>query len=431
MGLLRRSATRCSLSVAAVLAGSRSVYAIGQWIAGCSQKTLRVFGARVDPVTGWYVGPDEKTVRGLCARLDGDALDAVVGRWLQRRALAAARAKARTGVRPPAGRRARRRAKAAGQRRRASTRDRHRPRLPQVAVDGKTSRGAKTAGNSAPHLLAALSCAGVVLAQRQIADKSNEIGAFVGLLTPLDLVDHVVTADAMQTQRKNARWLREEKKAHFVFPVLDNQPTLFDRLDALDWAGVPVTAWSVDDDRRSPGRRGQELLGETQRFDLRRGSAPMSGRSAGRATQRLPFAFGRTARRRRAATSGGTSARAGTWCARASRRPSSTPHSRQHGGRRGLRRSHRWFDAGGERHADRRLAGEERGAGLRAGGAAVKDSFAVARTSLKDLAPKAVSKFVAGRAGGTLCHLLREASTDDQGSRVGSRGSPVQGAGRL
>jgi predicted transposase YbfD/YdcC len=249
-GIRYQVPTVIGLSLAAVLAGSKSVYAIGQWIAGCSQKTLKAFGARVDPGTGRYAGPDEKTVRGLCARLDGDALDAAVGRWLQRRALAAQRARARTGVRPPTGRKARRRAKAAGQRlRRASTRDRHRPRLPQVAVDGKTSRGAKTAGNPAPHLLAALSCAGVVLAQRQIADKSNEIGAFVGLLTPLDVVDHVVTADAMQTQRKNARWLCEEKKAHFVFPVLDNQPTLFDRLDALDWAGVPVTAWSVDEDR--------------------------------------------------------------------------------------------------------------------------------------------------------------------------------------
>jgi predicted transposase YbfD/YdcC len=249
-GIRHQVPTVIGLSLAAVLAGSRSVYAIGQWIAGCSQKTLRVFGARVDPVTGRYVGPDEKTVRGLCARLDGDVLDAVMGRWLQGRALAAARAKARTGVRPPRGRQARRRAKAAGQRlRRASTRRRHRPRLPQVAVDGKTSRGAKTAGRSAPHLLAALSCTGVVLAQCQIACKSNEIGAFVGLLTPLNLVDHVVSADAMQTQRKHARWLREQKKAHFVFPVLDNQPGLFDRLDALAWADVPVTAWSVDEDR--------------------------------------------------------------------------------------------------------------------------------------------------------------------------------------
>ena len=250
-GIRHQLPTVLGLALAAVLAGSVSVYAIGQWIAGCSQKTLHAFGARVDPVTGRYAGPDEKTVRGLCARLDGDALDAVMGRWLQRRARAAARAKARTGARPAlAGRKGRRRAKAAGQRRRrASARGRHRPRLPQIAVDGKTVRGAKTADRPAPHLLAALSGEGVVLAQRQIADKSNEIGAFAGLLTPLDLVDHVVTADAMQTQRKHAIWLREQKNAHFVFPVLDNQPTLFDRLDALDWPGVPVTAWSVDDDR--------------------------------------------------------------------------------------------------------------------------------------------------------------------------------------
>ena len=249
-GIRHQLPTVLGLALAAVLAGSVSVYAIGQWIAGCSQKTLKVFGARVDPGTGRYAGPDEKTVRGLCARLDGDALDAVMGRWLQRRVLAAARAKARTGMRPPRGRKARRRAKAAGQRgRRASARGRHRPRLPQVAVDGKTSRGAKTAGNPAPHLLAALSCTGVVLAQCQIARKSNEITAFIPLLTPLDLAGQVVTADAMQTQRGHARWLREEKNAHFIFPVLDNQPTLFDCLDALDWAVVPVTAWSVDEDR--------------------------------------------------------------------------------------------------------------------------------------------------------------------------------------
>jgi predicted transposase YbfD/YdcC len=249
-GIRHQLPTVVGLALAAVLAGSVSVYAIGQWIAGCSQKTLKVLGARVDPVTGRYAGPDEKTVRGLCARLDGDALDAAAGRWLQRRALAADRAKRRTGRRASRDPKARRRDKAAGQRhRRASARGRHRPRLPQVAVDGKTSRGAKTADRPAPHLLGALSCTGVVLAQCQIASKSNEIGAFVGLLTPLDLVDQVVTADAMQTQRTHARWLTETKNAHFVFPVLDNQPTLFDSLDALDWAGVPVTAWSVDDDR--------------------------------------------------------------------------------------------------------------------------------------------------------------------------------------
>lgn len=54
----------------------------------------------------------------------------IMGRWLQRRAVAAARAKARTGRRASRGRKARRRAKAAGQRRlRASARGRHRPTL--------------------------------------------------------------------------------------------------------------------------------------------------------------------------------------------------------------------------------------------------------------------------------------------------------------
>jgi predicted transposase YbfD/YdcC len=249
-GVRHRLPAVLAMAVAAVLAGNTSFYAVGQWIAGCSQKTLAAFGARIDPVTGRHVGPDEKTVRGLCARLDGDALDIAVGRWLHRRALAAARAKTRTGTRTVHGRKARHKAKAAGQRRaRKSTRGRHRPRLPQIAVDGKTSRGAKTAQTTAPHLLAALTCTGVVLTQRQIADKSNEIGAFIPLLTPLDLTDHVISSDAMQTQRGHARWLRETKNAHFVFPVLDNQPTLFDQLDALPWTDTPITAWSLDEDR--------------------------------------------------------------------------------------------------------------------------------------------------------------------------------------
>ena len=238
------------MATAAVLAGNTSFYAIGQWIAGASQKTLKALDARQDPATGRYLGPDEKTVRQLCARIDGDTLDAAFGRWLHRRAVAASTAKARTGRRPPRGRRARRRAKAAGQRRRRkSVRSRHLPRLPGIAVDGKTSRGARTPTGKAPHLLAAITHTGVVLAQRQTVEKSNEITAFVPLLAALDLTDHVITSDAMQTQRGHARFLRTDKNAHFIFPVLDNQPTLFDRLNALDWKQVPITAWTVDDDR--------------------------------------------------------------------------------------------------------------------------------------------------------------------------------------
>jgi len=239
-----------TLAIAAVLAGSRSFYAIGQWIAGASQRTLRTAGARRDRRTGRYLGPDEKTVRNLCARIDADVLDAALGGWVARRVVLAGQARARTKRKPPRGARARRRAKAAGQRRRrASARDAHRPPYPAVAVDGKTSRGARAGGGQAPHLVAAVTHAGVVLGQRQVAQKSNEITAFVPLLTDLPLADVVVTADAMQTQRSHARFLCQVKGAHFVFPVLENQPGLFAQLDALDWKAVPVTTWSVDRDR--------------------------------------------------------------------------------------------------------------------------------------------------------------------------------------
>ena len=58
-------------------------------------------------------------------------------------------------------------------------------------------RGARTADNPAPHLLAALDqIRGVVVAQRRVADKSNEIPALRDLLAPLDLDGALITADA-------------------------------------------------------------------------------------------------------------------------------------------------------------------------------------------------------------------------------------------
>src|SRR6266480_7854204 len=99
--------TAVAMAVAAVLAGSKSFYAIGQWIADAGQQTLKTLGARRDPTTGRYLGPDEKTVRLLCAAVDGDALDRALGWWLARRCLLAQAAKARTGRKPPRGAKAR------------------------------------------------------------------------------------------------------------------------------------------------------------------------------------------------------------------------------------------------------------------------------------------------------------------------------------
>jgi hypothetical protein len=78
--------------------------------------------------------------------------------------------------------------------------------LAAIAVDGKTSRGARAAGGHAPHLVATVTHTGVVLGQRQVVEKSNEITAFQPLLKDLPLAGVVVTADALYRIRYNASY---------------------------------------------------------------------------------------------------------------------------------------------------------------------------------------------------------------------------------
>ncbi len=46
----------------------------------------------------------------------------------------------------------------------------------------------------------------------------------------------------MQANRDNARFLRKAKKAHYLWPVLGNQPGLNAQLNALPWETTPVAA---------------------------------------------------------------------------------------------------------------------------------------------------------------------------------------------
>jgi predicted transposase YbfD/YdcC len=55
----------------------------------------------------------------------------------------------------------------------------------------------------------------------------------------LDLTGRVVTADALHTQRETARFLVEEKQAHYLLTVKKNQPTLYADLCALSEAHFP------------------------------------------------------------------------------------------------------------------------------------------------------------------------------------------------
>lgn len=81
---------------------------------------------------------------------------------------------------------------------------------------------------------------GIVLAQQQVAGKSNEITHFAPLLSTVDLTGVVVSADAMHTQRKHAQYLVDERGADYVLTVKSNQPALFTQLDALAWEHIPA-----------------------------------------------------------------------------------------------------------------------------------------------------------------------------------------------
>lgn len=49
---------------------------------------------------------------------------------------------------------------------------------------------------------------------------------FIPLLEEMDIAGKTITADALLTQRKLARYLVEQRTAHYLFTVKDNQPIL-------------------------------------------------------------------------------------------------------------------------------------------------------------------------------------------------------------
>jgi predicted transposase YbfD/YdcC len=209
-GVRHQLSSVLAVAVCAVLAGARSLTAIGEWAADAPPRVLVALGIRPQPLTGWVRAPDEATVRRVLAGVDGDALDAAIGAWL-------------LGLPPP-----------------AVEPPPSRQPWRAVAVDGKTLRGSGAPGDQV-HLLAAMDHhTGAVLAQVDVAGKTNEISRFQPLLDDIDLDCTVVTADAMHTQREHASWLVTAKNAGYICIVKRNQPSLYRQLKALPWRAVPV-----------------------------------------------------------------------------------------------------------------------------------------------------------------------------------------------
>ena len=196
-----------AVAVAAVLAGARSLAAIGEWAADAPPPVLAALGVRRDPLRRIWRPPGEATVRRVLARVDPDTLDLVIGRWLADQQRPPPR---------PAWRRA-------------------------VAVDGKTLCGSGHHPRLPVHLLAAMDhTSHAVLAQTEVDPTTNEITRFQPLLDGVDLTGAVVTADAMHTQREHADWLVTHKHAAYLLIVKANQPTLHHQFARLPWREVPV-----------------------------------------------------------------------------------------------------------------------------------------------------------------------------------------------
>jgi len=207
-------------------AGNDRLTAVGQWIRRASQQDLARLRAPWDPMAGRYRAPDEKTIRVVLDRLDPRALArALLGRPGRRRG----------GGPPPASVR-RYRARRAAQRAKALARD----RLRAVAVDGKTSRGARRPDGTRVHLLGVAEHGGRLLDHVEVDVKHNETSHFTELLGSLDLDGAVVTFDALHTVRANLDWLVSQKNAQYIAVVKRNQPLLHAQVRALPWRQVPA-----------------------------------------------------------------------------------------------------------------------------------------------------------------------------------------------
>jgi predicted transposase YbfD/YdcC len=202
-----------ALVVMAMLHGKTKLCAITAWIANADQDILALAGARHRGKDGLLTAPSPKTVTRLLGLAGARALSDAVSRYL------AAAVPAGPPAYPADG-----------------------PALqPHLACDGKEVRGARRPDGTRLFLLSA-AAGGVVIADREIPAKTNEIPEIRHLLRELNerfpLAGWILTLDALHTQRELAKLAVEEILAHYVLTVKKNQEGLYDALQNLCWAGA-------------------------------------------------------------------------------------------------------------------------------------------------------------------------------------------------
>lgn len=104
-----------------------------------------------------------------------------------------------------------------------------------IAIDGKTVRGSKDSfhNKSAIHIVSAwASQNGLVLGQRKVDGKSNEITAIPELLEMIDIKGNIVTIDAMGTQKDIAQTIIDNK-ANYILALKGNQSYMKEDVESL------------------------------------------------------------------------------------------------------------------------------------------------------------------------------------------------------
>ena len=218
-GVRHRCGAVLAGACAAMLAGCVSFVAIAEWIASIPAEVAAALG--IDPLRR----PSEPTIRRLIERLDGPSFDTAIHAFIAARSTASVDES---------------------------------PALTGWAVDGKTSRGARTTDTVAPHFLAAMNITTrTVIGQLEVGEKTNETTRLIPLLGAIGAHGVLVTADALHAVASLARAIVTDCRAHYLLTVKGNQPKLKRQLSQLPWKDIP-TAHREDD--TGHGRHERRIL---------------------------------------------------------------------------------------------------------------------------------------------------------------------------
>ena len=189
--------TVLAIAAGAVLCGMRGYRAIADWAQSLGPQARERFRCRRE--NGRFVVPSEYVIRDLLIRINPQDLDRALQLWNE-----------------TFGR-----------------------QDESLAIDGKTMGNAlddqgyqtpimSVVGHETKTCYTQKKVGSLPLADTEEVKRTNEIKMAIPLLEAIDIEGREISADALLTQRELARYLVEERQAHYLFTVKKNQPGLLE-----------------------------------------------------------------------------------------------------------------------------------------------------------------------------------------------------------